>query len=295
MMVKFMKPKICIALSFDAKFFYQAKECIRTIKKYFSYQMDVDICVLGIHLEKDQQSWLLEQDVVLTDSYGGLPKYKGVFPAHAYSQLCRPYLQELFPGYDVYMWVDADIRFTRSDAFEYFLSNALSSSASIAICQEVDPLYGIVHDPNLAFGYHTMINNRISAIYSYEIQKQLYYYYHFNTGIWAMHRDSRVWSCFKSELDHAFSHGYVHMREQDAMNVAILKCGEKPVILSPTFNWLCAMALPKLDPLIEGFVRPAFPHTPISVLHLIASESYLPNQGQEKKWYDLYRHLKLTE
>ena len=288
-----MPAKTCIAMSFDAKFFYQAKACIQTIKAYC--KQESDICVLGIHLEEHQRTWLLEQQVVLVQDYTLLPRYQGDFPAHAYSQICRPFLGDLFPGYEVYLWVDADIRFVQSDAFDFYLDNAREKTESITICQEVDPAYGIVNDPRLALGYHKMINERIKSIFGSEVLQTIQYYYNLNTGIWAMHRASRVWDWFRQALAFSFSHGYNHMREQDALNIAILKSGIKPVLLSPTMNWLCAMALPKRDAANGLFLRPDHPHVPLSVLHLIASESLLKIGAETIRWYDLYRRLGLTD
>jgi hypothetical protein len=105
----------CIALSFDPKFFYQVRESIRTIKRHCRYP--IDICVLALNLAPLQLEWLKAQRVILRSDYDKLPGSADL-PLYAYSQWCRPYLRELFPGFEVYMWVDADIRFVHEDAFD---------------------------------------------------------------------------------------------------------------------------------------------------------------------------------
>jgi hypothetical protein len=117
----------------------------------------------------------------------------------------------------------------------------------------------------------------------------------YNTGIWAMHRDSEVWSLFKSELMKTFSFRFDHMREQDALNIAILKWGGMPVNLPATMNWLCALSIPERDPESGAPIRPIYPHWPISVLHLIMSQSPVRVDGVQMPFYELYLRMNFTE
>ena len=81
-----------------------------------------------------------------------------------------------------------------------------------------------------------------------------------------------------------------HMREQDAMNVAILKWGKTPVILPATMNWLCGLGNPPLfDETSRRFVQPQYPFNPISVFHLIASNSTTEVDGKQVTYYELYQ------
>lgn len=286
--------QICLSLAFDAKFFRQACECIKTIQSNCPYAHD--ICALVINMEKRQTEWLRQNGVRWISDYSQLPKYRDDFPVHAYTQLCRPYLKELFPGYDVYMWIDADIRILYRDAFDAFLGSALAEPGSIAICQEADPLYSIVCHPQSAYGYHTMINQRIESVYGAKVSEELRYFNNFNTGIWAMHRESRIWNYFQKALIQGLAHPYDHMREQDAMNVAVTYSHQEPVILPSTMNWLCSLTKPpKYNPKTRRFVRPDPPQIPISVMHLICSENKMNYNGRTMKWYDFYKLINLTE
>lgn len=286
--------RICFVLAFDATFFQQAQVCIKNIQQHCTYKHD--ICALVINLERWQIQWLKQCGVRLTSDYSRLPKYHQDFPLHAYTQLCRPYLREMFSGYDIYMWIDADIRIIHQKAFDAYLGGTLAEPSSIVICQEADPLYSIVCHPQSAYSYHTMIKQRIVSVYGAKVSSELQYFNNFNTGIWAMHRDSMVWEFFQAALNQALSHPYNHMREQDAMNVAIVNSSVEPVILPSTMNWLCALAKPpKFNPQTRRFVRPGPPQVPISVMHLVCSESELNYKGRLMKWYDFYKQIGLTE
>jgi hypothetical protein len=282
----------CIALSFDSKFFYQGRECIRTIKRHC--RQPVEICVLALRLAPGELEWLNAQGVVLRQDYDQLLGSADL-PLYAYSQLCRPYLRELFPGFEIYMWVDADIRFVHHDAFDLYFHAARSPGNPVAICQESDGAYINVWSPDEAWGYHHMKNERLQAVYGGEVYRRMQYFYNFNTGIWAVHRDSTFWGIFKDELRHGQEFGFSHLREQDAMNVALLKWGEQPAILPSTMNWLCGLSVPEHNLDTGRFVRPVLPHEPISVMHLICSQSDVEINGKPMKWYELYRRLGFTE
>jgi lipopolysaccharide biosynthesis glycosyltransferase len=285
-------PRNCIALSFDSNFFYQAKQCIRTIRRYCRQR--ADICALALKLNPDDRDWLESQGVIVRDDLGCLPHLNGM-PIYGYAQVCRPFLRELFPGYDVYMWVDADIRFVGEEAFDVYLTHSLLPQNPVVICQKIDGSYAIVTCPDRVWGYHKMKNDRIQPVYGEKVAEQLRYFYNYNSGIWAMHRDSALWGLFKEALLCGLKHGFVHMREQDAMNVAILKWSQSPVLLPPTMNWLCGLSLPEFNPGRDRFVRPQYPNEPISVLHLIASDSQVDVNGETISWYELYQRLAFTE
>ncbi|MEJ2041105.1 MAG: hypothetical protein P8X55_19580 [Desulfosarcinaceae bacterium] len=286
-----MNNNCCIALSFDRRMFYQAQACIDSIRRHCRYA--ADICVLALDLPTEQLDWLEDRGVKLNLDYTVLPRFRQ-FPLYAYSQICRPFLQDLFPGYHVYMWVDADIRFVRDDAFDAFLGQAVAHPETICICQEVEPAYICVHSAPHAKAYHEMKNVRIKNLYDAELLDKMASYYNFNTGIWGMHHASPVWEIFKKELMSVFSHNFDHMREQDALNVSLLRWGGEPVNLPATMNWLCALSLPQRDPDSDAFARPIYPHWPISVLHLIMSQSPVEVDGGKISFYQLYQRLGFT-
>lgn len=281
----------CIVLSFDSCFFYQAKECIKTIREHCS--IDADICALPIGGSEAELAWLDSQGVKVQEDLSALPKC-GDIPEYGYSQICRPFLREVFPGYDIYMWVDSDIRFVTKEAFDIYFSAALLPSNPIVICQEVDSSYCIVSSPHNVYSYHEMKNNRIKEVYGEEAGRRMHYYYNFNSGIWALHAESSFWELFQGKLLFALKHPFNHMREQDAMNMAIIDWPNPAFVLPATMNWLCAVSMPKLDEGAGRFVRPQYPYEPISVLHLICSHSNVEYNGQTIRWYDLYRQRNMT-
>lgn len=273
--------RTCIAMSFNSNMFHQAQECIKTILQHCKY--NYDICVLGLQLKDEEKTWLKENRVVLRDDYENLPTFINA-PSHIYALTCRPYLRELFPGYHLYMWIDADIRITESNAFDFYICTAQTYKESVVIAMEIDIAYIFVNNINSACCYHSEKNRRILEVYGEDTASLLRHQYYFNAGIFAMSYESVIWERYTNNLLRSLSFQYDGIREQDAMNVAILESGM--VCIAPSvMNWLCSASQPLFDKSIGKWVRPSYPNTPISVLHLTASNQL----------YEYYRSINLTQ
>jgi hypothetical protein len=272
--------------------FNQAQECIKSIQRYCKY--DFDICVLALELIDEERDWLEQHGVILSDNYKGLPTFKGA-PSYVYAQTCRPYLRELFSGYSIYMWLDADIRITDSSAFEFYIGNAQSYRKAVIIAMEIDDNYIFVRDPESALLYHSEKNRRMLEVYGVDTASRLQYLYYFNTGIFAMSHESLIWDRFNSNLLKSLSFPYDGIREQDAMNVAIVDSGMNVGVAPSVMNWICSASLPLFEPSIGKWVQPSYPYAPISVLHLTMSNTLSDMNGEKMTYYEYYKRNKLTE
>ncbi len=279
-----------IVLSFDSNMFKQGMDSILSIKKYCAGK-NYKINVLALDLNNEEISWLLENGVTINTNYKILPGHPNQ-KKYNYSQTCRAFLPELFPGFDVYMWVDADIRLLNSQGLEHYLNRPLENKESIAIVHESESMYESVSNFRISRNYHSMKNERIAKVYGKEIEELLHYFYYYNNGIWSMHKDSRIWSKFRETMLYTLKQDYFdHIFDQDAMNIAILN-SMIPVIYTPsTMNWLCAASLPLYDRINKRWVTPQVPNHSVSVAHLIASNSYVDFNGTQIKWYEYYKKM----
>jgi hypothetical protein len=271
--------RTCIALAFDSAMFVQGRECIRTIQKH--WVGNGEVCVLSVGLQPDEEAWLRQNGVRVQNSAPGVPVFAGA-PRYALAQTCRPWLRELFPGFDLYLWMDADVRICSPDVFAFYLGNASRLSRGIVICQEVDPAYCFVSMPQISRNYHRMKFQRMQAAYGPQIAELVECFHCFNSGVFAMHRESEVWQHYQSNVQRAIQSGYDHMKEQDAMNIAILQSNMQVCVAPAFMNWLCSVSFPGFDAQSSRWVRPVWPHIPISVLHLTNSNTVL--QGETRTY-----------
>jgi hypothetical protein len=109
-----------------------------------------------------------------------------------------------------------------------------------------------------------------------------------------MHRTSPVWDAYRRNVERAIATGFGHMKEQDAMNVAIAELGGAAHVAPVTHNWLCSVSFPRFDSATGRWTRPNHPHTPLAVAHLTNSGTAITVNGEDMTFYDLYQRTKLT-
>jgi lipopolysaccharide biosynthesis glycosyltransferase len=270
--------------------FHQGLLAIETIRIHCPLQYE--ICVLALDLKDDELAMLSQQGINLFTDYRSLRTYPNA-PLYSQAMTCRPWLCDIFPGYELYMWIDADVRFCDHDAFHFYLRNANANRGSIVICREIDSLYGFLCYPPLSRAYFTARYKRLLQTYGKGTADYQHYLIPFNAGIFAMHKECPTWKSYRRNLELAMQGNFHHFSEQDAMNVAIVQ-DKMNVIAAPTImNWLCSNAVPAFNQSSQRFVRPEFPFLPISVLHL--TNSFDVHPALSIPFYELYQQLKLTK
>jgi lipopolysaccharide biosynthesis glycosyltransferase len=283
-------PTAALVLAFDPNMFHQGLLAIETIRTHC--RLPHDICVLALDLNPAQLSTLAQQNIKTFTDYRSLKTYPNA-PVYAHAMTCRPYLRDIFPGYDLYMWIDADIRFCHEDAFNFYLRYANANPRKIVICHEIDPTYVFLRNPPQTRAYFIPRYERMRKIYGQEAADYLHYFIPFNAGIFAMHKDCATWTSYRRNLELAMQGGFDHMAEQDAMNVSIVQDQMNTIVAPTIMNWLCSISVPAFDNSSQRFVRPEYPFLPISVLHLTNSSAVLP--GSNMTFYQFYQQRNMTK
>src|SRR4051794_8031045 len=129
-------PRTCVVLAFDSGMYVQGKKCIERIREFESrYHPEINVLDLGLNAAERQSLELI--GVKISNAASRVPNYVGA-PEYARAMTCRPYLRDLFPGYEVYVWIDADIRVAAHDGLETYIDMASRFPDRVAITQEVD-------------------------------------------------------------------------------------------------------------------------------------------------------------
>lgn len=285
--------RICCVLACDAGFFHQARACIDTLTHCIAKIAGpaVDIAFVAIGLTTKQRDWLEARQVFVFEGLRELPRFAGA-PDHSYALTCRPYLPRIFPGYDGYVWIDCDIRFLLPSGLAIYLQCLTDPQASVAIAQETEGTYCVNADPRLAYNYHTARVTRLLEVYDPTLVEQCRYYTPFNSGVFAARRDLPIWELFRRNLHLSLAARYDRMREQDALNIAILELG-RAIPVPSVCNWLCSLALPIRR--ADGTWRhPREEDRVISVAHLTNSSDVVETDAGPSRFYDLYKRMGLT-
>ncbi len=176
----------------------------------------------------------------------------------------RLQIPDYAPGYDAYLWLDADISVQNGAFVTDFLEAA--RDGALAVAEERDPSYKI---ELYALKWH--IGN---AFRSFGLTDGLRICLSrpINAGAFALRADAPHWAVWRRHYQDAVTRSQRANLDQHALMAALYLDGLPVSYLKSTHNWICARSQPLWDDDRQVFCCPTSPHDPISVLHLAGRE-----------------------
>ncbi|MCB1529884.1 MAG: glycosyl transferase family 8 [Rhodospirillales bacterium] len=186
------------------------------------------------------------------------------------SCVCRPFIPEYFPGYDMYFWMDADTWVQRWDVVGMFLEGA--RRGKMALTAQVDRAYPrpirikwLGPFPWKVRGFY--YSNARKA-YGCKMARELLNYYVLSAGAFALRADAPHWKAWQNRIKTTLQRGgNIFTAEQLSLGI-ICHLEGLPVESLPAWtHWLCQFK-PLWDEQAHAFVEPNMPHEKIGILHL---------------------------
>ena len=178
-------------------------------------------------------------------------------------------MPKYFPGYEKYIWIDADAWVNSWYPIELLLKGCENNKLSIV--SSADRAYGRVLRAEWVFGGFARIKSQNykhakSSGFSETIARQVALKPHLNIGVFALQANSPHWEIWQKNLKKALSSGKVWGSEQIAMNITIYSDGLDVEILPAYCNWTLIEAL-KFDKIRNTLVEPYLPNHEIGIVH----------------------------
>jgi len=264
-----MKENVIISLA-DSNYFELLNELIDSIKS-FDQSKDLAICIMDAGLHKDQIEVLekkvdqikkAEWDIEVSDI-----KVKG--REWLKSQVSRAFLPKYFPGYEKYIWIDADAWVNSWYAIELYLKGC--ENKKLAIATSADRSYGRLLKAEWVFGNFARIKSQNykhakSSGFSEKIAREVALKPHLNIGVFSLEKDAPHWDTWQKNLKKALSSGRIWGSEQIAMNITIYSDNLDVEILPAYCNWTLIDGI-KFDKKNNTFVEPYLPNHEIGIIH----------------------------
>ncbi|MFT0743552.1 class I SAM-dependent methyltransferase [Synechococcus sp. RC10B2] len=253
-----------IVTSADSKFFELVQGTILSIReKPQGYYLDIGFLDTGCTPE--QLQWISQYvDHIVEPSWNYNVPNSSSQPSYLKALVSRPFLPKYFPGYEVYIWIDADAWLQDWFAIELLTLGARRKGFSIVpelVAKHVNRFW---MQTWITWHYHKYFHH--TEFNRLEIEPLL------NAGVFSGARQSIHWSTWARRIEQAMSRHLDLWTDQFALNVSIYKdLGLDRVELLPlSCNWLAHYQLPLWDPQRKLWVDPFPPHDPIGVIHLTA-------------------------
>lgn len=189
----------------------------------------------------------------------------------------RPFLPQIFPGFDIYLQVDADAYVLDGGALFDYAAAAMNGEYAVAFehfgpgvhlpitLSDGRPAQVLLNEASVRAAVERCYVANFGAEYAWCAREFIC-----NNGIWALRGDVAHWATWADYLARALRDGQIHkLSEQQSMCLALLE-GAIPVRRMPnTHNWNIAAKLPMME------IRNRIPTVvdpdngnPLGILHL---------------------------
>jgi len=282
-------------LSCDENFFPLAKGLVLSIK---ALPAQPDLALVDIGLAESSLRWMEGQGVAVA-SFSAQSHYDiPVDKQYRLAQLCRPLLPQIFPGADVYTWIDSDIWIQDGDVLDHHRELAARFAGKAVISPCIDYSYKTLFKIP-----HEIVNAQYrvySAALADKAEANLYAFRPIlSTGLFSMVAGSPLWALWKQAIERFFAGGCqrdddIHGLEQMAFNYVLYK-HDAAMLLDATYNYHCHECLPYFDEAM-GKVRVAVPpNRVIGAVHLSAAGYYMRAYLERRLLFNQGRYLDADE
>ena len=265
-----MKEHTIVSLA-DSNYFELLCELIDSIKS-FEESNNVAICILDAGLSDNQKNILLKKvDTIKKANWDiEVPSYKVIGKEWLKSQVSRAFLPKYFPGYNKYLWIDADAWINSWETIELYFKG--SDNNKLSISTSADRAYGRVVKADWLIGGFAKIKSQNykhakSSGFSEKIAREVALKPHLNIGVFCLEATASHWDVWKKNLKIALKSGKIFGSEQIAMNVTIYIDKLDVEILPAYCNYTLIDGM-KFDTKRNTFVEAYLPNHKIGIVHL---------------------------
>jgi len=267
-----MSAKAIIVSAADEQYFTLVRDLFASIRAH-TFKVEFDLAILDVGLSDENRVWLKAHNVRI-ERAGVDVEFPGRLAWEAHKPGFRAlssklFMRRYFPGYDVYMWMDADVWVQTPDAINSMLKAAAETKAIYIAC-ELDRSYKTFFEHA---GIWQVFRDWYKVNYGEPIAAAMTLKPMLNVGVWAMAKDSPVWEEWIQIHSEALQRltaatDTSFMAEQLGLNILAYIKKVPHVVMPATFNWMTFHALPMLDKKKGVYVEPLPPYAPISQFHL---------------------------
>src|SRR5260221_3188777 len=173
---------LIIVTGADSGYFELLQGCVRSIRDKTEGRK-IAIGILDVGLIGSERQWLVEQSATIVAPGWDLDfPGRDQTPRYRQAQYGRPFIPRHFPGYDLYLWIDADAWVQDWAAIDLFFRAAADNT--IALVPEIDRSYRNFFHAWEEF--HGVIGEGYRAIFDEPLAERLTRQPLLNNGVFAL-------------------------------------------------------------------------------------------------------------
>lgn len=274
--------RVAIITSADAKYYPLLGELLASIMRHTQARQLAAVGIIDAGLMPDQRKHLKDKGYTIADGLWPIELSPRRIKGREFLKACvsRPFIPQLFPGYDVYIWLDSDTWVQDWTAIDLLVAGALKTG--LAVVPQVDRAYGKTMRLSwlgpVPFRPRSFYYSNARKAFDGETARRLFPFPTINAGVFAMHGEAPHWTRWQDLIREALQKGNIFTAEQLTLGIMIYLEGYPAERLPAICNWLCDTP-PVYDPAHRRFIEPFLPHQPLGILHLTGLDSMRADKG----------------
>ncbi len=267
-------PKTLLVVAAEANYFPLAQDALQSVLDK-PERSQITLGFLDLGCTEGQREWLHSHvdRLEAPDWEDFTVRYPEDTPNYLKFVLARPLLSEYFPGFDVYLWLDADAWVQNWEAIALLQAGA-QEHQGLAIVPEIHRHAEFLYDGRLPqfLGWA----QRLYLDAGGETLAQRFGYRALlNMGVFALHVEAPHWAAWQEQMNVLLAQGFFNiMTDQVAMNLAVYQNPEvfAQTELLPAWCNTLPTAPAVWDETRRQWVERYLPHHPIGIWHLAGKE-----------------------
>ena len=236
-----------------------------------------DFAVLDCGISEKCKNFLTEKNIQFVKPKWEveLPSFKIRGREYLKSSFSKFYMQEYFPGYENYIWLDSDTWINCEKTFGLYELGA--EKKGFAVCPQVDRASPSLLNIKWLFNFPIKINSinfkNISRSGSKKLGKKYAGFYTLNGGCFSYNSKYVDIKIIRKNLVNFSKKGRIFGTDQVALALSMFEDRLEFELLPSYCNWICEHHMPIYCEEKNKFLEPYLPHNNIAVIHLAGLEN----------------------
>lgn len=185
------------------------------------------------------------------------------------SRAARPVLPDLVPGYETYIWLDADAWVQHPLGLRWLIDAA--ATADIAAVPVIHRAYRF-RPADMSWLFE-----RYRMAFAEDVAREMIQRPYFNAGVFAVAAGSPLWRAYAAQFQTALDRWQgSFLSDQAVINAAIVLDGLSLQRLPARANWICHLAPPVWNGQARLLLEPSLPFDPLLIVHNTFNDKQFP-------------------
>jgi len=160
------------------------------------------------------------------------------------AQVVRPWLPDLFPGFELLIWLDCDLWLQNAEVIHHITAGANVLPQAVIAAPAISNYHLRFYLKGGIEGLLTMQRLWYASCYDEDFANEISNVMHYSSGVVGMRRSSPVWALWRQEIEQVYpvmaarDRRMLHLAEQIALNAVIFRT-DQIVRLDPLYNFHC--------------------------------------------------------